>query len=383
MALLGSFRNFSALLKSVATIGISNSVVKLFVENKEDEKEISLIYSTFFWLFLIISVVLGIVVIVFANPIATFIFFSNDYVIPIQLFGTILPLIVINTFWTAVYNSFEKFKRIVVIQITSNLLVFSTSALLIWKKQLFGGLIAIAVGEFLMVLVTFMFVRFDKSYFRFELQKVISKKYFNVIKKFSTMALLSAVFAPITMILVRNLIVNFYSISEAGIWDGVNRLSGFYMMVFSSGLSLYYMPKLASLKTDLEFKAELKSYFTTLVPLFFIMLISVFLLKKVILNIAFTSEFDKIESILIWQLAGDFFRIMTLAFGFQILVKTMMKRYFIIEIAFNFTFLVLSYFLVKLSATEGALQAYFCANVFCFIIVLVMFKKQLIRNDKS
>jgi PST family polysaccharide transporter len=51
MALTGSFRNFALMIKSVATLGINNSIVKLFVENKEDKKELSVIYSTFFGFF--------------------------------------------------------------------------------------------------------------------------------------------------------------------------------------------------------------------------------------------------------------------------------------------------------------------------------------------
>ena len=73
MALTGSFRNFTTMLKSIATLGISNSVVKLFVENREDEEELSVIYSTFFGLFLIISSVLGICVVLFASYISDFI----------------------------------------------------------------------------------------------------------------------------------------------------------------------------------------------------------------------------------------------------------------------------------------------------------------------
>src|SRR6476646_3592174 len=48
MALMGSFRNFALMVKSIATLGISNSIVKLYVENKEDKRELSVIYSTFF-----------------------------------------------------------------------------------------------------------------------------------------------------------------------------------------------------------------------------------------------------------------------------------------------------------------------------------------------
>lgn len=375
MALMGSFRNFALMLKSIATLGISNSIVKLFVENKEDKRELSVIYSTFFWIFLFISTALALFVLLFASPISTFLFYTNSYTTPIRFFGLLLPLMVINSFWLAIYNGLEKFKRILLIQIISNVLVFGLTALLIWKKNIFGGLLSVAFGEVLMVLVTFIFVSRQADYFKFDLQKLISEKYFNTIKKFSVMALLTAIIAPLTLLFIRNMIVEKYAIQEAGIWDAVNRLSSFYMIFFSSGLSLYYMPKLASIHTESEFKTELKSYFKVFVPLFLVMLIVIYIGKGIILKLAFTPEFSKVESVLIWQLLGDFFRIMTLAFGFQILVKTMMKRYFLVEIVFNSMYFLLSFYLIKENATEGVLQAYFYTNVFCFLLVLFMFRK--------
>lgn len=375
MAMLGSFKNFTGMFKSMSTLGINNLVVKLVVENKNDKKELSIIYSTFFWVFLLISVVLGAAVLVFSRFIADFLFFNNRYIIPIQFFGLLLPIVVINAFWMAIYNGLEEFKKIVFIQIISNILVFSLTAFLIWKQNIFGGLLSVVLSELLLVLVTFIFVRRDKSYFQFDLQRIIDKKYFDALLKFSSMALLSAVIIPMTLMLIRNRIVNQYSIDEAGIWDAVNRLSGFYMMIFSSGLSLYYMPKLASLKTDEEFKDELKSYFKIFVPLFVIMLITVFLLKGFIIDFAFTSAFSRIKGVLIWQLLGDLLRIMTLAFGYQIVAKANIKKYFILEITFNFLYLILSYYLVLISSFEGALQAYFFANLFLFVLILWMFRK--------
>lgn len=383
MALMGSFRNFALMMKSVATLGISNSIVKLFVENKEDKRELSVIYSTFFWIFLFISTALALLILVFASPISNFLFFTNNYTIPVRFFGLLLPFMVINTFWLAIYNGLEKFKRIMIIQIISNVLVFGLTALLIWKKNILGGLLSVAIGEGLMVLVTFIFVRKHANYFKFNLQKLINKKYFKIIKKFSVMALLTAIIAPLTLLCIRNTIVENYSIEEAGIWDAVNRLSSFYMIFFSSGLSLYYMPKLASIHTESEFKTELKSYFRVFVPLFLVMLIVIYSAKGIILKLAFTAEFSSVENVLIWQLLGDFFRIMTLAFGFQILVKTMMKRYFLVEIVFNLMYFLLSFYLLKQNATEGVLQAYFYTNVFCFLLVLLLFRKLFFKKSSN
>ncbi len=379
MALMGSFRNFATMIKSMATLGVNNSIVKLFVENKEDKDELSVIYSTFFWLFLGISTVLGILVLAFAAPISGFLFYTESYTTPIRFFALLLPLMVINTFWLAIYNGLEKYKKIVIIQIVSNVLVFGVTAFLIWQNQIFGGLLSIAVGEILMVLVTFSFVSQDKKSFGFDLHKLVSKKYLDVIKRFSVMALLSAFAIPITLLFIRNSIVQNYSIQEAGIWDAVNRLSSFYMMFFSSGLSLYYMPKLASIHTESEFKTELKSYFKVFVPLFLLMLIAIYLAKSFILKIAFTEAFSSINDLLIWQLAGDFIKIITLAFGFQILVKTMMKRYFMIEIVFNLSYFLLSVYLMQTHAVEGVVKAYFYANVIALVLVLLMFRKLFVK----
>ena len=379
MALMGSFRNFTAMIKSIATLGMNTSVVKLIVENKEDKEEVSIIYSTFFGVFLGLAIVLGVSVALCSIWISNWIFFTNSYTTPIQFFGLMLPLIVINVFWTSVYNSFEKFKHIISIQIISNLIIFASTAYLIWQNNIQGGLLSVAVGEVIMFFVTYLFIRKTFSEFKFDYHQIEFKKYLSDMQRFSIMALLSAVLVPLTLILIRDNIVSVHSIQEAGIWDGVNRLSSFYMLIFNTGLSMYYMPKLASLKTDSEFKMELKSYFKTLVPLFIGMILVILILKSYIIQLAFTKEFNKINSILIWQLLGDFFRIMTLAFGFQILVKSMLKKYFIIEFVFNFSFLILAYLWIPSRSSEGVVQAYLAANVVSFLIILFMFRK-LVKN---
>lgn len=380
MALMGSFRNFTTMIKSIATLGMNTSVVKLIVENKEDKEEISVIYSTFFGVFLGLAIVLGISVTLFSSWVSQLIFFNNSYATPIQFFGLMLPLFVINVFWTSVYNSFEKFKHIISIQIISNLIIFATTAYLVWQNNIQGGLLSVVIGEVIMFFVTYLFIRKTFSDFKFDYRQIQLNKYLSVMQRFSIMALLSAVLVPLTLILIRDKIVSVHSIQEAGIWDGVNRLSSFYMLIFNTGISMYYMPKLASLKTDSEFKLELKSYFKTLVPLFLVMILALFFFKSYIVQLAFTEEFNKINSILVWQLLGDFFRIMTLAFGFQILVKSMLKRYFIIEIVYNACFLILAYLWIPIRSSEGVVQAYFVANILSFLIILLMFRKSLKTN---
>ena len=248
MAIIGSFRNFASMLKSFTTLGMNTSLIKLYIENKNDKKEVSIILSTFFWVFLIITLVIGGLGILFAEFISNFIFFNLDFVLPIRVFSLVLPFVVLNAFWLTIYNGLEKINRIVTIQIISNVIVFCVSVFLIWNNQIIGGLYALVLGELLMFFVTYWFVKKDKDCFAFQLVKRISTKYLKVILKFSIMGLLSAFIIPLTLIFIRNYIVKMHSVNDAGLWDATNKLSSFYMSVFSSGLAFYYLPKLTSLE---------------------------------------------------------------------------------------------------------------------------------------
>ena len=379
MAILGSFRNLTGMLKSITSLGANGSLIKLYVENKNDKKELSIVFSTFFWCFLFVTLFTGILTSLFAKTIAQFLFFDASFVNSIRVFSLLLPFITLNVFWLALYNGLEKINRIVMIQILSNLIIFCFTALLIWRNNIEGGVFSFVLGELIIFLATYFFIKKDKAFFKFELKPIIDKKYLKVILNFSFMAFLSALLVPVVLILIRNYIVETNSIDEAGLWDATNKLSFFYMSVFNSGLSLYYLPKLTSLQTDSEFKTELKFYFKVFIPLFILMLLAVFLFSDIILSIAFTKEFVEIKEVLIWQLLGDLVKVMTLAFGYQILVKSRVKEYLIIEVVFNFAYLTLSYYLVSVFSFQGAIKAYFYASLITFAVILFMFRR-LLKN---
>lgn len=383
MAVMGSFRNFSTMLKSTTTLGINNTLIKLIGENKEDKTKLSALYATSIWFFLSLATVLCVLVVSFSTYISQFIFLTDRYSFVVSLFGFALPLVVLNAFWMAVYNGWEKFKKIVTIQIISNVLIFAVSTLLIVKEKLFGALVAIAVAEGIAFLVTLFFIIKNKDFSGFKFKWFIEKKYVKIILSFSGMALLSAILVPLTLIAIRNFIIQYLSIEQAGIWDALNRLSGFYMLFFLSGLTMYYAPKLASLQTDKAFFEEVKSYFKLVVPLFVLVVVCIYIFRSFFIEICFTKEFLPIKDILIWQILGDFFKILSLAFGYQILIKMMVKKYFLVELFFNLSYLFLSVFLMQLYGISGVTKAYFLSNFLSFVVIIILFKKVLFLNTKN
>jgi PST family polysaccharide transporter len=289
-------------------------------------------------------------------------------------FAALLPFFVLQTVLVSLLNAQQQFKKIIAIQIVTNFVLFLSSFYLIYNQLLTGAFLSIAITDLIGGIVALFFAN---KYFKFKLH--FQSSAIKTISKFIIMALVSAVVIPLTAILLRNHIIEGANLASAGIWEATSRISGFYMLFFSTGLSLYYLPKLAMLQTATEFKSELAYYFKTIVPLFVGVGILVYLFKDLIISIALTSEFTAVRELLIWQLVGDLIRIMTLAFGFQILAKTMVYKYIFVELLFNGLYLLFGFMLFESQKVEGIVQAYTIANGITLFVVLFLFRKLWLR----
>lgn len=376
MALMGNLRNFINIFKSISTIGLKEGFIKLFIENSEQVQR-EKIFSSVLSFFGLITLFCSIIVIAFASKWSKAIFQTELYSHYLVLFGLLLPFFTFQTFLVTLLNAQQFFKKLIALQLISSLVIFASTTFFTIQNQLDGAIFTLVISDLILLICTLFFFHKKEAYRYFNTLKNIDFSYFKSIKKFLMMALVSAILVPLTSLLIRSLIIADISLDAAGNWEAVNRISGFYMMFFSAGLSMYYLPKLSTLNSPLEFKKELGYYFKTLVPLFVLVLVLVFLTKNWIIDYVLASKFHMVKSLLIWQLLGDLFKIMTLAFGYQILVKTMVKEYLIVEITFNFLFYVGSVFLLKYFSLEGTVMAYFYSSVITFLIVLYFFRKVL------
>ena len=309
-------------------------------------------------------------------------FQTNVHANYLILFGLLLPFFTLQSFLAALLNAQQFFKKIIALQLVSAVLLFALTTYFTIQNQLDGAILILVVSDVVLLFCTLFFLHKNEAFKYFNNLKNIDFIYLKSIQKFLLMALISAIVIPLTSLLIRNLIIADISLEAAGNWEAVNRISGFYMMFFSAGLSMYYIPKLSELNTDAEFKKEFLYYFKTLVPLFVFVLLIVFFAKNWIIDYVLATKFQLVKSLLIWQLLGDLFKIMTLAFGYQILVKAMVNKYLIIELVFNLLFYFGVLFLLKQFSVKGAVMAYFYANVITFLVVLYFFRK-LIYVKKS
>jgi O-antigen/teichoic acid export membrane protein len=197
---------------------------------------------------------------------------------------------------------------------------------------------------------------------------------------YSLMAIVSATTVPAGQIIVRSFIIKNRSITDAGLWEGINRISGMYLMVITASLSVYFLPKLSELKTQRELKREIFSVYKLIIPFLILTTAIIYIFRMLIIHILFTSEFSGMENLFAFQLIGDILKIMGWVLGYLLLAKAMSKIYIIMEIV-SFVLLVLvSYFLVNWYGSVGATLAFAIVYLIYLIVLCIVFKKLLFNQ---
>ena len=153
-------------------------------------------------------------------------------------------------------------------------------------------------------------------------------------------------------------------------------------MVFATGLfSLYVIPKFANIHTKTEFKSEVFNIYKTILPIFGLGMLLVYLFRNVIIDIVYPN-FAGMEPLFKWQLIGDFVRLCALVVAHQFLAKRLVKSFIITEIISLALFFVLSKVLIQYSGTEGIVIAHFVRYVIYFIIVVIVVWENFNRKNR-
>ena len=84
-------------------------------------------------------------------------------------------------------------------------------------------------------------------------------------------------------------------------------------------MTLYILPRFAEIDTIKEFRKEVFSLYKTIIPILFIGFLVIFLLKSIIVPVIFSNAFKPVEDLFLWQLLGDFVKILSLIIAYQFL----------------------------------------------------------------
>ncbi|MFT0695706.1 O-antigen translocase [Acinetobacter bereziniae] len=371
-AVIGQFQNFIQMVTTFAGSAINTAVIKYTAEYYEDEYRQQSIWRTAGSIVLIFSLLFSILILIFQKQLSIYIFHTDENQSVFEWFAVFLTFFTFNAFFLAILNGKKEVLRLVIANIVGSLFSLTITSVLAIKYNLYGALVALSIYQSLAFFVT-LFLCYKTNWFRFsylfgKIDKYIAKKF----AAFALMALVSAVCVPLSQMVIRSYLTYEYGLTYAGYWEAMIRLSAAYLMLVTTTLGVYYLPRLSELSKVQEIKLEVYLGYKFIFPLAVVGGLFVYLLRDWIIKLLFTQAFLPMRDLFLWQIIGDSLKIGSWLLAYLMLSKAMTRLFVTTEIIFAMISIGLTYVCTQSFGFEGVSIAHLI-NYTLYWIVLSFF----------
>lgn len=376
-ALIGQFQNFIQMVTVFSGNAINTAVVKYTAEYYEQPEKQRTIWQTATNIIFFFSFFGGGLIFLLREQLSFVIFNSADYESVFIWFAVFLLFFNLNTLLLAILNGKKAIERLVVANISGSLVSLVITAVLVIEFGLYGALVALAIYQSLAFFITFLICN-QASWFSWKdlfcnLDKQVARKF----ASFALMAVVSAVCIPVSQMVIRQYLSYEYSNEYAGYWEAMVRFSGAYLMLVTTTLGVYYLPRLSELKEVDKIKQEIFLAYKYIFPLALLGAAIVFLLKDWIIITLFSDKFLPMRDLFFWQILGDIVKIGSWILAYLMLSKAMIKLFVITEVVFSILSILLSISFINLIGFDGVSLAHFINYSLYWIVVGIFIFKVL------
>jgi PST family polysaccharide transporter len=371
VALVGQLNNFSVIIMAVATGGITTGVTKYIAQYKDDVETAKSYVSTAVKFILFLSIACGLFLVSSASLLSIKILLDKKYAFVFVVFGVTLIFYTFNTLLLAIINGYKQFNLYVKISIVSSFVGLVFSLLLVIPFGVNGALLNAVTSQSLVFIIALVLGKkaniacLSINFFWNKFNKNKAIQYF----RFALMSLVSTFTVPVSQLIIRGYLISHFSLQEAGWWEGINRLSGMYLMIITSSLGVYYLPKLSELTAGTDIKREIKTAYKVIIPCLLVGLPCVYFGRFFIIRLLFSEEFYGMAGLFFGQLVGDFLKISSWLIACLMPAKAMVRFYVISEIAASVLYSVLSIVFSRLIGLQGIVFGY-AVNYLIYFIIL-------------
>ena len=376
-AALGQFQNFIQMVTTFAGSAINTAVIKYTAEYHEDESKQRAIWKTAGSIVFVFSLMFAFLILIFQRQLSLYIFHTLEYQTVFVWFAVFLLFFNFNTLFLAILNGKKEILKLVLANIAGSLFALIVTSILAIKLHLYGALIALSIYQSIAFIVT-LFLCYRADWFKFS--SLFGKIDLEITKKFSSfiwMALVSAICVPLSQMLIRAYLSQEFGLAYAGYWEAMIRLSTVYLMVVTTTLGVYYLPRLSELKMIDEIKKEVYLGYKFLFPLAVAGGIIIFVLRDWIIKVLFSPSFAPMQSLFFWQVMGDALKIGSWILAYLMLSKAMTKLYISTEIIFTFSLIALTYVCTQLFGFEGVSIAHLINYGMYWVVISFFIFKSL------
>lgn len=382
-AAIGNFQNAVQMITTFASGAINTGVVKYTAEYHEDEEKQRQVWRTAGSIALLGSVITGVAVSIFSKEIAKWFLQDESYNTVFIWFSITLVFFIFNTLLLAILNGKKEIHRYIVANIVGSIFSLIVTSLLAIQYGLHGALTALVIHPSFSFIIT-LYLCYKAEWFKFSyLFGRLDKQVVLNLSKYTAMALTSAACVPLSHILIRTHLTDSFGADAAGYWEAMWRLSGAYLMLVTTTLSLYYLPRLSELNEPLEIKKEILQGYKIILPIAAICGLVIYLLRDFIIAVLFTQDFIPMRDMFAWQMVGDTLKIGSWLLAYLMLGKAMMKLFMVTEILAAVGFYGFTILFTNKYGVEGVTIAYAINYAVYWLIMVFLILNTVIRRNSD
>lgn len=379
LAQLGQFQNLVSILTVLCGGMFYSGVTKLLAENAQNrEKVAAVVRASLLATFLSFFVM------------STSVIFSRDYIATqllkdpnLSVFVAVLPLFVFMAtlygLWLAILNGDRRVREMVVTSIISSVLMIVLTFALALQYGEIGAYTAILTPPIVVVLYVLVRRSDRQMWLALRSSDTDPAPTYRELARFALMGLVSAVAAPIAQMVMREYLAETLSMEQAGIWQGVTRISEVYLVFVTSTLSVYFLPKLAQADKVNDLLHTLKNVLRLALLSAFVLGTLIYIFRDLLIWLLFTPEFNPMRDLFFWQVVGDMVKIVAWVFAYVVLVKGSALVFIFGEVFFNLTYPVLGMLIIPKIGLGGAVAAY-GINYVLYLLFMMFVVRKIIKG---
>lgn len=381
-AIIGQFQNFVGMLTTLASGAFNLGVTKYTAEHYDDEARQIGIWKTAGTIALTGSIAIAIIISALHRHLAVWILRNENLGSVFVLLGTGLVLFTLNSLLLAILNGKKEIYRLVTINILGSIAgLLVTGGLAVWFG-LYGALLALAISHSIVFGIT-LGLCWRTTWFRVRnLVGRIDPVALRSLGKYTLMALVTAVCIPGGQIIIRNHLGVTFGWPAAGHWEALMRISGLYLMVVTTPLAIYYLPRLSEIRDNGELRSEMIRGYRLILPVAVVSALSIYLLRDWLVLTLFTKAFAPMRELFAWQMLGDIMKIGSWLLAYVMLGRAMVRTFIVTEIAFAASWLGFVWLFTRWYGVQGA-QIGYCLNYTLYWVVMAVVILRRVRGGSE
>ncbi len=380
LGILSVLVNLSALIASVFPIGNVGLTTYISRLKDEDNGKIAYLLKFFLKLNIIFIFIFIIILIPFSSYISFWLFNQDNYQLYIVLFLLSVPFSLLYSFVDLYLRGIRAINVFVSISSIGAILGLILFVPLVYFWGLNGAIVSIVVSSIVNSFLSIFILKNAKLLPDFKITESTNKKVKTDIIKVGISSAVILILQNVVYLFIRTKILSTLGEEEVGLYQSVYAVSNSYFAVFFSLMGIYSIPRISELKDNLSKIHEINTTLKFMLLLYTPMILIFYVFRFQIIPLFYSNTFLNAESLLFYQLMGDFFKVLSWVFGLWLLPSLRIKEWFIFDFIFYIVFSTAFYLLITfykpdiLFASIAYLIAYFVHFVINLVYIVTRLK---------